>query len=184
MTVTPIGAAASAGGAWATATTTNTYSEYDFHVTSQDSNGDSEHVRIKMPQWMARSLMAMVDSGDYPRYQSPSDVMRDALYHRIHWLRDNISTPVMRARMSSALDQWELEQQIIDAELGIAHAVEMTMRVTAILEQCEKYALWSKMQQTIRETRDKVQNWEGGLWSDMDRLLSSYEAKIPGEYIA
>ena len=179
--VVPIGGPNGNNAAWGTSGN-QAYSEYDFHCAASDTSGQSETIRAKMPVWMGRDIYAMIQNRDYPKYEYLSDVVRDALYHRLHWLKDNNATPMMRAQMQQALHDWNLEQKIINAETAIARATNLLQRTMANLESMEKFCLWSSMAKMIDETRTDVMDWEGTLGMDINRVLDQAEQKIPAEY--
>lgn len=78
---------------------------------SQDEHGHSANLRVHVPvPW--RALMEQVCQSDaWPEYRSIQDIVRDSLYHRLHWVsgqKEREAFPEVRAAMM----QVRLERQL------------------------------------------------------------------------
>lgn len=85
----------------------NEYSPANFYTKSVDMNGHGTPFRVKIPDHWVPMLMSIKE--DVPSYKSIPDIMRDALYHRYKWLKDNMdrvrSTP--ETQMFESIDKAE-----------------------------------------------------------------------------
>lgn len=70
----------------------NTYDLDRFYVTSTNEHDHDEQLRIRMPRWLVMELQQMVREERLPAYRSTHDVIRDALVHRVRYIRDTFLT--------------------------------------------------------------------------------------------
>jgi hypothetical protein len=64
------------------------YDPDEIHTASQDEHGHSVQIRVYVPKtWY--SIAKDVENSDlWPEYKSVAAFMRDAMYHRMHWIAE------------------------------------------------------------------------------------------------
>lgn len=67
-------------------TSASVYDPNEIHTPSQDEKGHSVNLRLHVPVPWHGILQQIVSSDDWPEYRSIHDIVRDALYHRMHWI--------------------------------------------------------------------------------------------------
>lgn len=65
------------------------YSPDNFYTRATDGKGHSELVHVKLPPHVASALAAIVQSRAVPEYRTTQDLIRDAVVHRLHYLRSS-----------------------------------------------------------------------------------------------
>lgn len=69
--------------------TSGEYSEDAVYLRGTDKEGHSEKPRVNVPPHMWAEVCAIVATGKTP-YRTPIDMMRDGLYHRLHYWREKL----------------------------------------------------------------------------------------------
>jgi hypothetical protein len=73
----------------------HSYSEGNFYIASTDRHHQSGTVRWevgRLPRWLIAEVMRWIDS-DLTPYRTIPDLVRDAIYHRTHQLREFEADP-------------------------------------------------------------------------------------------
>lgn len=74
----------------ATATSSNMgYDPHEFYTSSSDKKGHQQQFRVNVPPSLGSEIAQLVQSQRIPAYRTAQDVIRDALIHRLQWLRDH-----------------------------------------------------------------------------------------------
>lgn len=180
--VTPISNASS----WATSNTTGTqpYNPNSFYCTSKDADG-SESMRIKVPTWVVRELASLSNSSDFPTYKSTSDVVRDALVHRVHYLKDNLATSMqMRMVLQEAMMLVLAEQRVLDVKIRVDRAERYLETVLEQMERNNRLELWDLQADLIHDARLHIDttNWTGQLYLAINKHLDHFESMVPQEF--
>lgn len=92
------------------------YSPDQFFTPASDTKGHSERVRVNLRPDVLPALGALVASGQFEAYRSTHDVIRDAIYHRLHWLADQAGVTYRNGK---------LEGQLRHVVSGAAHVAEV-----------------------------------------------------------
>lgn len=110
-------------GKWKTSD--DTYSVEKFYTRATDARGHADRVSIKVPPEMLAECERLIHSGRIPEYQTPQDIFRDAVVHRLRWLADNRSieiSPLGRLlQFRAELEQIKQRQQ---SRAGIMASIE------------------------------------------------------------
>lgn len=64
------------------------YDINDIITSSQDEHGHSVNLRLTVPKSWNAILHKIKESDSWPEYTSANAIMRDALYHRLHWISE------------------------------------------------------------------------------------------------
>ncbi len=65
------------------------YSPDKFYIKATDDHGHSELVHLKVPPGVLSAIAQIVQSRAIPEYRTSQDLIRDAIIHRLHYLRDS-----------------------------------------------------------------------------------------------
>ena len=67
-----------------------TTSRYDYNEiysgSSKDERGSSSNLRCKIPDSWAAQITRLAYDPQWPEYDTPQGFIRDAIYHRLHWV--------------------------------------------------------------------------------------------------
>lgn len=118
------------------------YSPDQFVTPACDQKGHSERVRINFQPDVLPTLGQIVGSGQFEAYRSVQDVVRDAVYHRIWYLADQLGTTYrdrklegqIRQVVTSAARVAELEQLAYQR----TKRVEFVRALEAEIEECRR----------------------------------------------
>lgn len=133
----------------------SSYSADKFY-TKAGENSVSKGVRF--PQRISRMIAVMIQSGEYPKLQTHGDVVRDAVYHRLHYLNDHKpgSDPFLRL-IRAHQDQADYAQQMAALQQvinEIAQAVT-NMRTRGHYEPADRM---------LHNIFDEVEGMEDSYW--------------------
>ena len=95
------------------------YDPDQIHTNSQDDHGHSIHLRVHAPKTWGAIMGQIVNSDSWPEYKSNQDIIRDALYHRLHWIdqqKDRSHNPHINQALARARLEQALHQDSVDAE--------------------------------------------------------------------
>lgn len=125
------------------------YSEAKIYAATGGSN-NSVHVTARIPQAINRSIDVMIQSGK-TKYLTKTDFIRDALYHRLHWV--------------------ELNQSAIKLELDDPLSV---LRV--VTSRAEKTMMREQMEQVIEQLieANKINKKHGFTRKAKEEVLDAY----------
>ena len=118
---------------WAT-TTDDEYAEDKFYIRHTDGKGQSASLRVTVPPELARQLQVLVESGKLP-YKTKSDVIADAIHHRLHWLDHNA---VHSEDFSAAMRIVFLTSEAANAQADIQQREEMLGQIAELLASTKK----------------------------------------------
>lgn len=111
------------------------YSADNFYTVSADSKGHSAFFRVALPTNVAAEINRLIASGNLPVYATSQDLIRDAIYHRLHWLGDRLLDPRLRhsmgvqQRLADRRQQVDevraLEDLVDESRMALEKAVEL-----------------------------------------------------------
>lgn len=111
--------------------------DYDidnFYTASEDKHGHSAHVAIRVSKTMAAVMQQVLESRQFPAYTTTSDIVRDAIYHRLRHLmyerKDFTPTPEMQFLVS-------VERQAEQAKraMDIVNSVETLFQTVNMMQE-------------------------------------------------
>jgi hypothetical protein len=92
------------------------YSLDEFYTPASDNKGHAERIRINLRPDVMPALGAIVACGQFEAYRSTHDVIRDAIYHRLHWLAEQAGVTYRNGK---------LEGHLRHVVSGAAHVAEL-----------------------------------------------------------
>ena len=92
------------------------YSVDRFYTRATNEKDHGEYIRVKLAPEVIAELNRIVASGIVPEYESPQDIIRDAIVHRVRWLNDQRNVPLTELGrlmlLRAELARLELRQQV------------------------------------------------------------------------
>jgi len=79
---------------------------------------DRVFIRGTLPTDVHRQIAKLVQSGDFPVYETQQDFYRDAIFHRLKYLVNSYNVPTMERTLNIA----EANQYMEDAQAVLAHS--------------------------------------------------------------
>jgi hypothetical protein len=133
---------------------------------SQDHHGHSTNQRVYIqPAWKA--IMEQVSQSDqWPEYRAYQDIVRDALYHRLHWISKQKSRGTFPYVESAMVRARYLKRLETDAEYEA--------EIRGFREKVDR-ELSEKLQ---REEYDSVQSYVEDLLNDMEHFKGREQEKL------
>lgn len=89
------------------------YSPDRFYTRATDKKGHSETVHLKIPPELASAIAHIVQSRAIPEYRTSQDMIRDAIFHRLRYLRES---GLLDSRMVTVVGFEEFAQDLFTFE--------------------------------------------------------------------
>ncbi len=125
--------------AWETAPDTTTYNVDEFYTRASDKRGHSAQLNLRIPPDMMAMVEEIFQSKKFP-YRTYGDVMRDALVHRIGYLRARLQSGKVDESYARVL----VIQQILEEEELDKDFRDKMQRLDAIVDDRMKDPLAGK----------------------------------------
>lgn len=124
------------------------YRVNDFYCRSL-KDGKGEKVSITLPAGTMRLLTAI--AADHPDYDSSHDVIRDAITHRVHFLRYDYEMPEEVKELASII---QTRQRINVIETAIDQRRDAVEHTREALESAGKARDWEQFMRVLNEGRE------------------------------
>lgn len=100
------------GSSWDTVREDADYSTHEFYTRATNKHDHSIPASVRLDPTIAAEINALVASGQIPHYRTMSDFIRDAVYHRMHFLSHelNVGDEGLRGLLAREREQMRLEQ--------------------------------------------------------------------------
>lgn len=141
------------------------YSPDQFVTPACDQKGHAERIRINLPPDVMPALAQIVGSGQFEAYRTAHDVIRDAVYHRIWFLADQLGATYRDRKIQGQI------RQVVTSSARVAEIEQLTyqrskrhefvMTLEAEVEEC-------------RRLRDK---------SGLQLVLAHAQAQLDGDWL-
>ena len=135
--------AGGANGSWSTATSQGEYGLEKFFCESTDRHGHHSTVKANIPPTIHTQIATIVQGGKVPAYRTMQDLVRDAIFHRLQYLNEEILKDPKLARVISIemrLSEQQRAQDELDAEERYVDGVEAQLRRAVKLEDADLLA--------------------------------------------
>lgn len=121
------------------------YAVEKFYTDSRDNKGHAASYRIQIPTGLGNELAELIASKRIPDYRTVADVFRDALTHRLHWLKDefHIDTLERPVTMYTLRCEAERQGQMREDSEAACRVIEENLRMAgsrAELDRCKETA--------------------------------------------
>lgn len=104
------------------------YSPDQFVTPACDAKGHAERIRINLPPDVMPALAQIVGSGQFEAYRTAHDVIRDAVYHRIWFLADQLGATYKDRKIQGQI------RQLVTSAARVAEFEQMTYQRTKRVE--------------------------------------------------
>lgn len=90
----------------------------DRYYTRSASKGDSSgsSIRVNIPQHVFSQIKVLVQSRRIPQYRTHEDVIRDGIYHNLHYRNQVLKDPALDNVLTLEMMQCQLDQLMLDAK--------------------------------------------------------------------
>lgn len=132
------------GSSWETSRDDADYNPDEFYTRATNKHDHSTPVSVRLDPTICGQMDALIASRDIPHYRTRTDIIRDAIYHRLHYVthdlnvgddefRELLTREREQARMEQARAQCaDIEKMIDTARANLADAA--AKRDTWLLE--------------------------------------------------
>lgn len=100
------------GSSWDTEPEDADYSTHEFYTRATNKHDHSVPASVRLDPSISGEMNALIASGKIPHYRTVSDLIRDAIYHRMHFLTHelNVGDEELRGLLAREREQTRLEQ--------------------------------------------------------------------------
>lgn len=135
-------------------TGTNGYSPEKFYTKSTDGNGHYEQVSQTKISPNLDAFIAEVMEQYSTQYKSRGDLVRDAIMHRIVYLRDQgVSNPEFDASVQRELDMQEMHRYMVEVEQWHSYIDAIGDTVGALVSSRN----WSKAAEVLQKVEEQLE---------------------------
>lgn len=128
------------------------YARHRFYTGGSDKRGHSERMSVRVPPIVAGEILRLVQSGKIPEYRTTSDMVRDAVYHRLHDLEAMINDPKFTNRTSIVRLLAERQMEDLREEAAREYATRLTTRVEDLIRAAD----WTGLATLIEEETEAL----------------------------
>lgn len=171
-------------GGWHLPRNDFTNSRYDYNEiysgSSKDERGSSSNLRCKIPDSWAAQISRLAYDSEWPEYDTPQGFIRDAIYHRLHWVsqqresgREMIATNIAQLMTTHQMQ----EDLLLDSKMrGGFQEMKKTIeaRFTEMLADGDIAALRS----FIVDFESRIDMFREPYQSQLKRELKIWEGRI------
>lgn len=100
-----------------------TYSVENYYTASTDAKGHGTTFRLYIPPTILYQCGRIVASRKVPQYRTKEDIGRDALYHRLHWINENVDFG--DSDLDRTLSMWDIRMQMQQQADRVEEAEEL-----------------------------------------------------------
>jgi hypothetical protein len=135
-------------------------------TTSQDHHGHSTNLRVHIPTTWRSMMEQLIQSDQWPEYNSIQSIVRDSLYHRLRWTGTQKNRPQYPAIQQAMIR--ERYRKRLDSD--IQHEAEM--------RDFRKMIDRSLSEMLQREEYDAVQSYCEDILADMDSFTGDEQSNL------
>lgn len=108
------------------------YSIDGYYTRSKDQQGHSTVYHVRMPDFVAGRIAAIIESKTVPDYKTAADFIRDAIVHRLHYLSEQVITGKLSDELQRAINRVALENHTLAylEEIKAYNELSITIRDT------------------------------------------------------
>lgn len=157
------------------------YDPDEIMTRSQDHNGHSTNQRVYIPPTWKAMMENIKDSDQWPEYRGFQDIVRDALYHRLHWItaqKNRGQYPEVQSAMVRERYRKRLEADI-QYEASVREFKETIDRSLSEMLQREEYdAVLSYVDDMLQD----MDHFKGREQEKLINLLHTYQERAKGRW--
>lgn len=160
---------------WSTDTTA--YSIDKFYTQSTDKRGHTEHIRVGLPPGLLAKVQELVQGSQFPDYRTSQDIVRDAVYHRLHYLADQNDLPDLRHIIEQEIRMVERQALIASIERQ-EDAIEL---VGELLSKASRVGDFLALEKALLDAEKDLDTMIDPYKQQMVNLIRKYRAVQTGE---
>lgn len=159
----------------------NAYDVNDIITTSQDDHGHSTNLRVHIPKPWAAILHQIANSDTWPEYGNVHAIVRDALYHRMHWIseqkgREQFPAVAQAVAIARAEAKIEVQDRTAESVDQLKKRIDKTLGDFLAEHQYEAVVEW--VDEFAEETLPSIQEpWRTKLAGQLSTYKRRAEAR-------
>lgn len=138
------------------------YSQDSFYTHATDKKGHCVQVRVALPPGVMDMLGELVASQTIPDYKTAQHVLRDALFHRLQWLKENhkVDTAAPMSVWEAQIRSEKLRERYSSARLVVEnvresfHAARGTNELVHVQKEIDELLLSDLPEPAKQQLRD------------------------------
>lgn len=136
----------------------NSYSVFEFYTQAKYPSSESATIHSRIPITLHGRLARIVESGRIEQYSTISDMVRDAIQHRVHFLEENEyiepDDTIRRLRMISRRNEEQKNNR------DFVHTIEDTKAQINFFLSCgDREKALAYLQQTVNDIDGMSDEW-------------------------
>lgn len=149
------------------------YSRETHYTQASDDKGHYLNVQVHVPTTLAALITNHVNSQAWPDYHSMQDVIRDAIYHHMHWL----------GKHPKGVDPQAIADEIFQAgvenrRVRIKRYEQMIEVPRRALEELIEAGDWDEFRSTLEQARQQMEMMPDPYRTRMETLVSEYSRRV------
>lgn len=132
------------------------YSLDDFYTKSTDGRGHGDLVHIKLAPYLLGSLRELVESPEFPAYRTLADILRDSLYHRVHYLSEHRQAFAAAAKLDTIYLTGRMQAKVVQYQNEIAEYTTLKTLLQTTFTQGLQASDVAQLRQTLSDAQAQV----------------------------
>jgi len=158
------------------------YSPDKFYCQSSDVKGHGNTVSVKLPPEVLRDIQILIADGAFPPYRLPSDFIRDATHHWLHYRSEQIGDPKVQKELAELFVLRDLEEQAAVARSNSRRWSDLRTEISDICTVLARDGAWRQVADYLAKTETAADSapdpYRGTLRADIEQ----WQKKLPDEF--
>ena len=111
-----------------------------------------EAVTVRLPSFLVREMAVLVEQRRIPQYQTRSDIIKDAIFHRVKFANDHLVShkdPDLDWRMAAIAGRHQ-QEQALSQETELEELIEILRKR---VDNLVKLGAWERLSEALHQTR-------------------------------
>lgn len=157
----------------------SSYSPSNFYTTTKDSQKESVNYSLRIPGATYSRMQKLVESRQLSSYETISDIIRDAIHHRIQYLE----TEKMVSR-DDTLRRARIIQERINEEIHNSRFEDNIRDLNSTVSSLLREGYFPRAKKLISDILQEIQGMEDSWWKEKYlRSLKSYFPQLVQEVL-
>ena len=154
----------------------NAYSLDAFYTRSKDFQGHSTVYHVRMPDYVAGEIAAIIESKKIPEYRTAADLIRDAIIHRLHYLGERVES--LSEGMAKTISRVTIENQTTQYQNELKAYSELCVQVRDACREALAASDYDQLYSYIQQQRDLAEAIREPFRSRVLEVLDEYERRL------
>ena len=164
--------------AWGTIDPDDHYDPHRYYTFGSDQKGHSSEIRIQIPKPLRGEMQQLVESGAIPEYRTAQHIARDALYHRIKQLSQQIDNDELSRAVGLAMLISD-EEQIKATDLEARSYIGMvTDNLRTLMAQAHEAADYARVREYISDRSSYAEVLPEAYRAEYEGVLKEYRRLV------